>query len=123
MCATRSFTATSIPATRELIPTVAGYPGDDAYSGQIAGWTEDVFDLTPFAGADVAIRFRFDPDGSTTDRWLGFFLGTVFLYTSLLGVGYSLTGRPAAGATLVALSGIAALLALRVGRREARITV
>jgi SSS family solute:Na+ symporter len=63
------------------------------------------------------------PDGSTTDRWLGFFLGTVFLYTSLLGVGYSLTGRPAAGATLVALSGVAALLALRVGRREAGITV
>jgi SSS family solute:Na+ symporter len=63
------------------------------------------------------------PDGSTTGRWLGFFLGTVFLYTSLLGVGYSLTGRPAAGATLVALSGLAALLLLRVGRREAGMTV
>ncbi|MEJ2320535.1 MAG: Na+:solute symporter [Gemmatimonadales bacterium] len=63
------------------------------------------------------------PDGSTTGRWLGFFLGTVFLYTSLLGVGYSLTGRPAVGAMLMALSGIAALLALRLGRQEAEVAV
>lgn len=62
-------------------------------------------------------------DGSTAGRWLGFFLGTIFLYTSLLGVGYGLTGRPGAGVTLVALSGVAALLALRVARREGVITV
>jgi SSS family solute:Na+ symporter len=64
------------------------------------------------AADDVAV------DGSTTSRWLGFFLGTVFLYTSLLGVGYGLTGRPAAGVALVALSGIAAFLALRMTRLE-----
>lgn len=62
-------------------------------------------------------------DGSTADRWLGFFLGTTFLYTSLLGVGYLFTGRPAAGAALVVLSGIAAALALRVARREGAVTV
>ncbi len=57
-------------------------------------------------------------DGSTRGRWLGFFLGTVFLYTSLLGVGYGLTGRPVTGTVLGALSGVAALLTLRVARRE-----
>ncbi|MDX1577943.1 MAG: sodium:solute symporter family protein, partial [Gemmatimonadota bacterium] len=62
-------------------------------------------------------------DGSAGARWLGFFLGTVFLYTSLLGVGYGVTGRPGAGAALAALSGLAAWLTLRVARREARIFV
>lgn len=62
-------------------------------------------------------------DGSTAGRWLGFFLGTAFLYTSLLGAGYVLTDRPAAGAVLVTLSGIAAVLTLRVARREGAITV
>ena len=64
------------------------------------------------AAGDVVV------DGSSATRWLGFFLGTVFLYTSLLGVGYGLTGRPAAGAVLLALSGVAGLLTLKVARRE-----
>ncbi len=57
-------------------------------------------------------------DGTAGGRWLGFFLGTTFLYTSLLGVGYGITGRPAAGVVLLVLSGIAGFLTLRVALRE-----
>lgn len=60
-------------------------------------------------------------DGSVGSRWLGFFLGTVFLHGSLLGAGYALTGRPRAGAALVALSAVAAVLTLRVALRESAI--
>jgi SSS family solute:Na+ symporter len=63
------------------------------------------------------------PDGSNRGRWLGFFLGTVFLYTALLGVGYGLLGKPLVGVGLLVLSGVAFVLTLRVAEREGTITV
>ncbi len=56
--------------------------------------------------------------------WLGFLLGALFVYASLLGVGYLLTGKTVAGTLLVAVSLAAGALAARsahvdVGERTA----
>ncbi len=60
-----------------------------------------------------------ESDASSGLNWAGFFLGVVFLYTSLLGIGYLVTDRLVAGLVLCALSIIAAGLTLLVAAREA----
>jgi SSS family solute:Na+ symporter len=47
-------------------------------------------------------------------QWLGFGLGLMFVYGSLLGAGYLLTGRPVPGAVATILSVVGAWAALRL---------
>jgi SSS family solute:Na+ symporter len=47
-------------------------------------------------------------------QWLGFGLGLLFLYGSLLGAGYLLTGRPVPGTVAIVLSVVGAWAALRL---------
>ena len=77
------------------------------------GWWGPVADRVSVGGAEPA----------WSGRWLGFFLGVVFLYTALLGVGYVVTGRGGAGALLIVLSAAAGALTLRVARRDEHTTL
>ena len=52
-------------------------------------------------------------DPSAGRMWLGFLLGALFVYASLLGVGYLLTGKAIAGTLLVVVSLGAGALAVR----------
>ena len=51
---------------------VGGYPyhnvsfGGNAYSGSLGGWSKQAFDLSPFVGQNIQIRFRFISDSSVT---------------------------------------------------------
>ena len=51
-----------------------GYPyhgvrfGGDAYSGSLGGWSKQAFDLSPFVGQEIQIRFRFISDYSITGQ-------------------------------------------------------
>ena len=58
------------------------------------------------------------PDGRAGTRWMGFFLGVVFLYSALLGVGYAVLDRPGVGLLLLGLSAVAMVLTLRVARLD-----
>ncbi|MDH3290165.1 MAG: Na+:solute symporter [Gemmatimonadota bacterium] len=51
-------------------------------------------------------------------QWLGFGLGLLFVYGSLLGVGYLLTGRPVPGTVATLLSIVGAWAALRLIARD-----
>ncbi len=59
------------------------------------------------------------PDGSASGRWLGFALSVTFLYSALLGIGYLLTGRTAAGWAIIVVSAVAGALTLRIASQEA----
>ncbi len=56
------------------VEPVGGYPmaglsgllGQAGYSGYSAGWVPAVFDLTPFLGGAIEIRFHFGSDGGVT---------------------------------------------------------
>ena len=48
------------------------------------------------------------PDDSTGTRWMGWFLGLLFIYAGLMGIGYMLTGKGMIGLLLVILSGAGA---------------
>ena len=52
-------------------------------------------------------------DPSAGRMWMGFLLGAIFVYASLLGVGYLLTGKAIAGTLLVVVSLGAGALAVR----------
>ena len=52
-------------------------------------------------------------DPSAGRMWLGFLMGAIFVFASLLGVGYLLTGKAVAGTLLVAVSLGAGALAVR----------
>ena len=58
-------------------------------------------------------------DGSASGRWMGFALSATFLYSALLGVGYTLTDRAGAGILMILLSGAAGFLTLRIAAQEA----
>ena len=58
-------------------------------------------------------------DPSAGRMWLGFLLGALFVYASLLGVGYLLTGKTAAGTLLVVGSLGAGALAVRSAHANA----
>ena len=58
-------------------------------------------------------------DPSAGRMWLGFLLGALFVYASLLGVGYLLTGKAIAGALLVVVSLAAGALAVRSAHANA----
>ncbi len=55
-------------------------------------------------------------DGRT--KWLGFGFGILFVYGSLLGAGYLLTGRPGPGTVAILLSMVGAWAALRLIARD-----
>ncbi len=70
--------------------------------------------------APVARRTRVESsDPSASRMWLGFLLGALFVYASLLGLGYLLTGRAVAGTLLVLVSLGAGTLAARSARTNA----
>ena len=50
--------------------------------------------------------------------WPGFLLGALFVYASLLGVGYVLTGRAGLGALLLAASLGAGAMTLRIANAD-----
>ena len=58
-------------------------------------------------------------DPSAGRMWLGFLLGALFVYASLLGVGYLLTGKAIAGTLLVVVSLGAGALAVRSAHSNA----
>jgi len=64
----------------------------------------------PHHRADVA------PDGTAARRWLGWGMGLTFVYGSLLGIGYLVTGRPGSGVLLLALAAAGATGALAMTR-------
>ena len=49
-------------------------------------------------------------------RWLGWGMGLTFVYGSLLGIGYLVTGRPGSGVLLLALAAAGAAGALAMTR-------
>ena len=72
------------------------------------GWWGRVADRTGVASAD--------PPASRL--WPGFLLGALFVYASLLGVGYVLTGRAGLGALLLAVSAAAGAMTLRIAHAD-----
>ncbi len=58
-------------------------------------------------------------DPSAGRMWMGFLLGALFVYASLLGVGYLLTGKAVAGTLLVVVSLGAGALAVRSAHTNA----
>ncbi len=67
------------------------------------GWWEQVSRRTGITSSDP----------SAGRMWLGFLMGAIFVFASLLGVGYLLTGKAVAGTLLVAVSLGAGALAVR----------
>ena len=57
-------------------------------------------------------------DPSAGRMWLGFLMGAIFVFASLLGVGYLLTGKAVAGTLLVAVSLGAGALAVRSAQAD-----
>ena len=57
-----------------------------------------------------------DPPASR--MWPGFLLGALFVYASLLGIGYVLTGRAGAGALLIAVSLAAGAITVRIAHTD-----
>ena len=57
-------------------------------------------------------------DPSAGRMWLGFLMGAIFIFASLLGVGYLLTGKAVAGTLLVAVSLGAGALAVRSAQAD-----
>ena len=57
-------------------------------------------------------------DPPAARMWTGFILGALFIYGSLLGIGYMLTGRAVVGAPLLALSLAAGFLTVRLADRD-----
>ena len=47
---------------------------------------------------------------------MGWFLGVLFVYSALLGVGYLVLGKPFGGILLIAFSTLSALGAIRIAR-------
>ena len=47
--------------------TAGPLAGESAFSGSSEGWQKVSFDLTPFAGTEIIMRFHFYSDGSNTD--------------------------------------------------------
>jgi PGF-pre-PGF domain-containing protein len=39
-----------------------GHPGSPAYTGSVGSWTLETVDLTPYAGDDILLRFKYVPD-------------------------------------------------------------
>ena len=72
------------------------------------GWWGRVAERTGVASADP-------PAGR---MWPGFLLGALFVYASLLGVGYALTGRAGLGALLLAVSLGAGVMTLRIAHAD-----
>lgn len=68
------------------------------------GWWGPIAKLCPEVSADVP----------ASRRWMGWGLGVLFLWSSLLGVGYLVTGRPWAGLALLVLAMLGAAGTLRV---------
>lgn len=56
------------------------------------------------------------PDMPASKRWMGWSLGVMFVYASLLGIGYLVLGRPVAGGLLLVLALAGGLATLRVAR-------
>ena len=52
-------------------------------------------------------------------RWFSWFMGILFLYSSLLGIGYLCTGKPGAGLALLVASIGAAYMTLRIATKKA----
>jgi SSS family solute:Na+ symporter len=57
-------------------------------------------------------------ENNTASNWLGWLLGIIFIYSSLLGIGYTLTGRSDLGVVLVGISIVGAALTIRIARRD-----
>lgn len=55
-------------------------------------------------------------DDQTTSRLMGWFLGSVFIYSSILGIGYIVTGKAVAGIVLVILSILTSWGAIKMAR-------
>lgn len=68
------------------------------------GWWGPIAKLCPEVSAEV----------TASRRWMGWGLGVLFLWSSLLGVGYLVTGRPWAGLALLVLAMLGAAGTLRV---------
>ncbi|WP_456428616.1 sodium:solute symporter family protein [Rhodocaloribacter sp.] len=56
------------------------------------------------------------PDMTASQKWMGWFLGVLFIYSALLGVGYLILGKPLAGLLLIAFSTLSALGTIRIAR-------
>lgn len=57
-----------------------------------------------------------ESDVPASRRWMGWFMGMLFIWSSLLGVGYLVTGRPWAGLGLLVLAVAGAFGTLKVAR-------
>jgi len=55
-----------------------------------------------------------EPDQRAGQKWLGWFLGVIFIYSGLLGVGQLILGKPIAGLALIVLAVVSAYATLRV---------
>jgi len=70
------------------------------------GWWGPIARRCPGVEADVP----------ASRRWRGWFLGVLFIWSSLLGVGYLCTGRPWTGLALLVLAAAGAFGTLKVAR-------
>jgi len=76
------------PQDWQVVQPFGGYPGsagydcnpiqtEPAFAGASGGWVQDTFDLTPFVGQTVSIRFRLGTDVGVTHR--GWYIDDVAL--------------------------------------------
>jgi SSS family solute:Na+ symporter len=73
-----------------------------------SGWWGEVARRCP----DVVVQ------NTTARSWLGWFFGIIFIYASLLGIGYTLTGHGSLGVLLIAISMVGAVLTVRIARQN-----
>ena len=70
------------------------------------GWWGPIAERCPDIQADVP----------ASKRWIGWLLGVLFIWSSLLGVGYLSTGKPWVGLGLLLLAGVGAYGTLKLAR-------
>lgn len=72
------------------------------------GWWGEIAARCP----DVVVK------NNTARNWLGWFLGVIFIYSSLLGIGYTLTGKSVFGFVLIGISIVGAALTVRIATQS-----
>jgi hypothetical protein len=81
------FPANGYPKTFRLqrgggLPAQGPMPGQPCFSGTVSGWTTEDVDLSPFAGQDIQLRFRFGSD--SLNSYEGWYVDDVLIFAPSL---------------------------------------
>ena len=57
------------------------------------------------------------PDNTGKSKWIGWFFGSVFIYTAILGLGYIFTNKIPTGIIMILISGVSSLIALKFAKK------